>query len=80
MPVHEKILHWDIEKPGIATWLFCYYFIFQRYFFTLTAARAMLHWTRREAKNRETTITEHIADISYHYLQKSTICDIIYSV
>ena len=22
--VHEKILLMDIEKPGIATWLFCY--------------------------------------------------------
>ena len=32
------------------------YFIFQREFFMLTAARAMLHWTRREAKNRETLI------------------------
>ena len=28
------------------------YFIFQRYFFTLTAARAMLHWTRTKGKNR----------------------------
>ena len=29
----KEILLMDIEKPGIATWLSCYYFTFQRYFF-----------------------------------------------
>ena len=33
MPVHEKILLVDIEKPGIATWLFYIYFYFSVIFF-----------------------------------------------
>ena len=33
MPVHEKILLMDIEKPGIATWLFCIYFHFSAIIF-----------------------------------------------
>ena len=33
MPVHEKILLVDIEKPGIATWLFYIYFHFSVIFF-----------------------------------------------
>ena len=28
LSVHEKILRWDIEKPGIATWLSVYSFHF----------------------------------------------------
>ena len=33
MPVHEKILLMDIEKPGIATWLFCILFHFSAIIF-----------------------------------------------
>jgi hypothetical protein len=57
------------------------YFIFQRYFFTLTfeSTYATLDQAE-EAKNQGTIITEHMTNISCYYLQKSTICDIIYSV
>ena len=51
----------DLHSKGLSLLLFVKhltqpllgdYFIFRRYFFTLTTARAMLHWTRTKGKNR----------------------------
>ena len=48
----KKYCVWIKKKPSIATWLSRWDFIFRWYFFTLTSARAMLHWTRTKGKNR----------------------------
>ena len=60
LPVHEKILRGDKEK---AKYLYLTLSLFISFFSDifspkrLTAARAMLHWTRTKGKNRGVNVT-----------------------
>ena len=68
MPVHGKILRVDKEKAKYCYLTFSVIISFFGDNFSpkrLTAARAMLHWTRTKGKNRE------YVDCNYmHYLKQ----------
>ena len=53
LPVHEKILLVDKEKPGIATWLFCIIFHFSAIIFHVDICESYATLDTAKGKNRE---------------------------
>ena len=70
MPVHEKILRLDIEKPGIATWLSDYSFLFSVMFFHVDSCESYA--------TLDTPRGEKSGDESFFYLHQNAFNLIIF--